>query len=121
MHGENEKNKTITLSIAAKVTGLSGLLSVVILLTIVIVVAVTVLTKNWDIYNTPEFIISIFSIILSISGVVCGASDLKRIRTGKSSKKGKVLDFTGIVSGAIGLTIRFITIPPIVLTQIIKI
>jgi len=121
MNNESKKEKTLALSIAAKVTGLSGLLLTIILLTVVLVVAFTILNKNWNIYNTPEFIISTSSIILSISGVVCGAIDLKRIKIGKSSKKGRVFDIVGIVSGLIGLAIRFIAMPPIVLTQIIKI
>jgi hypothetical protein len=121
MNNEAKKEKTGALSTAAKVTGLSGLLLAIILLTVVLVVVFTVLNKNWNIYNTPEFVISTSSIILSLSGVVCGASDLKRIKTGKSSKKGKVFDIVGIVSGSIGLAIRFIAMPPIVLTLILKI
>jgi hypothetical protein len=121
MNNEAKKEKTGALSIAAKVTGLSGLLLAIILLTIVLVVVFSVLAKNWNIYNTPEFVISTSSIILSISGVACGAIDLKRIKTGKSSEKGRVFDIVGIVSGSIGLAIRFIAMPPIVLTQIIKI
>lgn len=116
-----EVEKTGPLSIAAKVTGLSGLLLAIILLTIVLVVVFTVLAKNWNIYNIPEFIISTSSIILSILGVSCGAIDLKRIKTGKSGKEGRAFDITGIVSGSIGLVIRFIAMPLIVLTQIIKI
>ncbi|MCJ7472935.1 MAG: hypothetical protein MUP02_09035 [Actinobacteria bacterium] len=121
MHEEAKKGETGALSIAAKVTGLSGLLLAIILLTIVLVVVFTILNKNWDIYNTPEFVISTSSIILSISGVVCGVVDLIRIKKGKSSKKGRAFDIVGIVSGSIGLAIRFIAMPPIVLTQIIRI
>ena len=121
MNTEDKKEKTGVLSIAAKVTGLSGLLLTMILLTVVLVVVFTILNKNWNIYNTPELIISTLSIILSISGVVCGAIDLKRIKTGKSSKEGRVFDIVGIVSGLTGLALRFIVIPPIVLTQIVKI
>jgi hypothetical protein len=84
-------------------------------------VVFTILNKNWDIYNTPESVISTLSIILSISGVVCGASDLKRIKTGRSNEKGRVFDIVGIASGSIGLAIRFIAMPPIVLTLIVKI
>ena len=121
MNNEAKKEKIGALSTAAKVTGLSGLLLTIILLTVVLVVVFTVLNKNWNIYNTPESIISTSSIILSLCGVVCGAIDLKRIKTGKSSKKGRVFDIVGIVSGLMGLAIRFIVMPPIVLTQIIKI
>jgi hypothetical protein len=121
MNNEANKEKIGVLSIAAKVTGLSGLLLVLILLTVVLVVVFTVLADNWDIYNTPETVISTASIILSIAGVACGAIDLRRIKTGKSSEKGRVFDIVGIVSGSIGLAIRFIAMPPIVLTQIIKI
>lgn len=121
MNNEAEKEKTGALPIAAKVTGLSGLLLAIILLTVVLVVVFTVLNKNWNIYNTPEFVISTSSIILSLSGVICGAIDLKRIKTGKSGGKGRVFDIVGIVSGSIGLVIRFIAMPPIVLTLILKI
>jgi len=121
MNNEAKKEKTRALSIAAKVTGLSGLLLAIILLTVVLVVVFTVLNKNWNIYNIPEFVISTSSIILSICGVICGAIDLKRIKTGKSSGKGRVFDIVGIVSGSIGLAIRFIVMPPIVLTLILKI
>lgn len=121
MNNETKKEKTGALSIAAKITGLSGLLLAIILLTVVLVVVFTVLNKNWNIYNTPESVISTLSIILSISGIVCGTIDLKRIKTGKSSKNGRVLDIVGIVSGSMGLAIRFIVMPPIVLTLILKI
>jgi len=121
MDNEVKKEKFGALSIASKVAGLSGLLLVLILLTVVLVVVFTVLNKNWNIYNTPESVISTSSIILSIGGVVCGAIDLIRIKKGRSSGKGRVFDIVGIVSGSIGLVIRFIVMPPIVLTQIVKI
>lgn len=121
MHKGVEKEKIGALSITAKVTGLSGLLLAIILLTVVLVVVFTVLSKNWNIYNIPESVISISSIILCISGVASGSIDLKRIKIGKSSEKGRVFDIVGIVSGSIGLAIRFIAMPPIVLTQIINI
>ena len=121
MNNEAKKEKTGALSIAAKVTGLSGLLLTIILLTVVLTVVFTILNQNWDIYNTPESVISTLSIILSISGVACGVIDLIRIKKGKSSKKGRVFDIVGIVSGSIGLAIRFIAMPPIVLTLILKI
>ena len=120
MNNEAKKEKIGVLAIAAKVTGLSGLLLVIILLTVVLVVVFTILNQNWNIYNTPESIISTSSIILSLSGVVCGVIDLIRIKKGKSSEKGRVFDIIGIVSGSIGLAIRFIAMPPIVLTLIVK-
>jgi hypothetical protein len=121
MNNEAKKEKTGVLSIAAKVTGLSGLLLTMILLTVVLTVVFTILNQNWDIYNTPESVISTLSIILSISGVACGVIDLIRIKKSKSSKKGRAFDIVGIVSGSIGLAIRFIAMPPIVLTLILKI
>ena len=121
MNNEAKKEKTGALSIASKVTGLSGLLLTMILLTVVLTVVFTILNKNWDIYNTPESVISTLSIILSVSGIICGAIDLKRIKTGKANKEGRVFDIVGIVSGSIGLAIRFIAMPPIVLALIVKI
>jgi len=47
-----------------------------------------------------------------------GGSQAKK---GKSSKKGRAFDIVGIVSGSIGLAIRFIAMPPIVLALIVKI
>jgi hypothetical protein len=120
MGNEAKKEKTGALSTVAKITGLSGLLLAIILLTVVLVVAFTILSDNWNIYNAPESVISASSIILCLSGVVCGAIDLKRIKTCKSGKEGRVFDIVGIVSGAMGLAIRFIAMPPIVLTQIVK-
>ena len=120
VNNEAKKEKIGALSNAAKITGLSGLLLALILLTVVLVVVFTVLNKNWNIYNTPESIISTSSIILSLAGVVCGVIDLIRIKKGKSSKEGRVFDIVGIVSGSIGLAIRFIIMPPLVLTQIVK-
>lgn len=38
---------------------------------------------------------------LSITAVVCGSIDLKRIRAGLYSKKGKGFDITGIVLGGV--------------------
>jgi hypothetical protein len=66
-------------------------------------------------------IISTSSTILSLCGVVCAASDLKRIKTGESSEKGRVFDIVKIFCGSIGLAIRLIAMSPIVLTLILKI
>lgn len=54
---------------------------------------------------------------LTVTAVVCGSIDLKKIKTGLNSGKGKGLDLTGIILGSFGiLYIVFIFI--IVLFQI---
>lgn len=46
-------------------------------------------------------IVSFYVICLPIPAIVCGGIDLKRIKTGRYSNKGKSLDITGIVLGSI--------------------
>ena len=46
-------------------------------------------------------ILSFYVICLPIPAIVCGSIDLKRIRTGRYSNKGKSLDIAGIVLGSV--------------------
>jgi hypothetical protein len=43
----------------------------------------------------------LIALSLSITAVVCGSIDLKRIKAGLYSKKGKGFDITGIVLGGV--------------------
>jgi len=53
-------------------------------------------------YDIPFiFITSFYVICLPIPAIVCGSIDLKRIRTGRYSNKGKNLDIAGIVLGSV--------------------
>ena len=53
-------------------------------------------------YDIPFiFITSFYVICLPIPAIVCGSIDLKRIRTGRYSNKGKSLDIAGIVLGSV--------------------
>lgn len=45
---------------------------------------------------------------LSVAGIVLGAIDLNRIKTGRSSEIGKSFDIAGIVCGALGIVISII-------------
>ena len=47
------------------------------------------------------FILSIYVICLPIPAIICGSIDLKRIKSGQYSSKGKGLDIAGIVLGSV--------------------
>ena len=47
------------------------------------------------------FIVSCYVICLPIPAIICGSIDLKRIKSGRYSNKGKSLDITGIVLGSV--------------------
>jgi hypothetical protein len=51
------------------------------------------------------FIVSFWLISLPVAAIVCGSIDLKRIKAGLSSHKGKSLDITGIVLGSVFILI----------------
>ena len=53
-------------------------------------------------YDIPFiFITSFYVICLPIPAIVCGSIDLKKIRIGRYSNKGKNLDIAGIVFGSV--------------------
>ena len=53
-------------------------------------------------YDIPFiFFTSFYVICLPLPAIVCGSIDLKRIRTGRYSNKGKSLDIVGIVLGSV--------------------
>lgn len=48
---------------------------------------------------------------LSIAAVVCGSIDLKRIKAGRYSNKGRGFDIAGIVLGGIPILIFLVFVP----------
>jgi len=47
------------------------------------------------------FIVSCYLICLPIPAIVCGSIDLKKIKAGKHSNKGRGMDISGIVLGSV--------------------
>ncbi|MGZ5551017.1 MAG: DUF4190 domain-containing protein [Nitrososphaeraceae archaeon] len=59
----------------------------------------------------PFILILYFYVIcLPIPAIVCGSIDLKRIRTGRYSNKGKSLDIAGIVLGSVFILLTVLLI-----------
>jgi len=90
------------LSITALVTGLLSIISFII---IVILSPFEVIADNGGLmFSFRNFIIfSLPGISLPVTAIVCGSIDLKRIKAGRCSNKGKGLDITGIVLGSVFL------------------
>jgi energy-converting hydrogenase Eha subunit A len=90
------------LSITALVTGLLSIISFII---IVILSPFEVIADNGGLmFSFRNFIIfSLPGISLPVTAIVCGSIDLKRIKAGRYSNKGKGLDITGIVLGSVFL------------------
>ena len=58
----------------------------------------------WPVVIAVQFILLIaVMLIIPIVAIVCGSFDIKRIKAGLYSKKGKGMDITGITSGSIYL------------------
>lgn len=49
-----------------------------------------------------------FNFACAIAGIVCGAIDLARIKSGKSSKKSRGMDLAGIILGAVGIVLSIV-------------
>lgn len=97
MNNKAKLEKYRGLSITALVTGL---------LTAVVIPQIFRWSTNIPVYNLKELLIKlttvfILAIGLSLAAVITGSIDLKRIKTGRLSNKGKGFDITGIVLGAI--------------------
>jgi len=45
---------------------------------------------------------------LGVAGIVLGAIDLKRIKDGRSSEKGRGFDIAGIICGAFGIVVSIV-------------
>ena len=102
MNNEIKPEKYRKLSVAALVTGIISI-SLLVLYNFLWMVIATILEKFLTTQRIPNVIIPFMVIILglSITAVVCGSIDLKRIKVGVSSKKGKGFDIAGIVLGSI--------------------
>ena len=97
MNDKAKLEKYRGLSITALVTGL---------LTAVAIPHIFRWSTNIPVYNLEELLIKlatvfILAIGLPLAAVIMGSIDLKRIKTGRLSNKGKGFDITGIVLGAI--------------------
>ena len=102
MSGEAKSEKYRGLSIAALVT---GILSIISFIVIIILSPFNTISDNGGLmFNFGNFVIYILpGISLPIAAIICGSIDLKRIKSGRYSSKGKGLDITGIVLGSIFL------------------
>jgi hypothetical protein len=106
MNNKSKSKKFRRLSIAALVTGLLGVCLTLIfqLLGDIMYESMPLLQKAGDILFT---IIWGVIFVLSVTAIVCGSVDLKRIQAGRYNKKGRGFDIAGIVLGVI----FFIAIP----------
>jgi hypothetical protein len=106
MNNKVKSEKFRKLSIAALVTGILGY-SIILIFQVMEMVS-----GNW--FWLPSMDISritigvIFVIGLPAAAIVCGSIDLKRIKAGLYSKKGRGLDITGIVLGSILILVALI-------------
>jgi hypothetical protein len=97
-----EPEKYRKLSVASLVTGILAI-SLAGLYSFLWMPIANFLQNSIVMSTIPYVIISFISIVLglSIAAVVCGSIDLKRIRAGLYSKKGKGFDIAGIVLGGV--------------------
>ena len=102
MSGEAKLEKYRGLSIAALVT---GILSIISFIVIVILSPFNAISDYGGlVFNFKDFVIySLPGIGLPVAAIICGSIDLKRIKSGRYSIKGKGWDITGIVLGSIFL------------------
>ena len=89
-----------------KFRGLSIAAFVIGLLSVVAIPQIFRWSTNMPVYNLEELLIKlttvfILTIGLPLAAVITGSIDLKRIKTGHLSNKGKGFDITGIVLGSI--------------------
>jgi hypothetical protein len=107
MNNNNLQERFRKLSIASLITGISAYCYAVILFTLVLPSIGNYMKERFSsgitmfgqpIYEILPLIAGFVSCFgLPIAAVVCGSIDLKRIKAGIYSKKGKVFDITGIV------------------------
>ena len=99
MNNKAKLEKYRGLSITALVTGL---------LSVIFIPLIFRWSSYFDIINLETLlskliIVFILGIGLPLTAIICGSVDLKRIKTGHYSNKGKGLSIAGIVLGAIFL------------------
>ena len=101
MNNTFKSEKYRKLSITALVTGILAVSSVGFLsfgwFSIIDVLQISNVPLSVIVALSPMLI----ALGLSITAVVCGSIDLKRIKTGLYDKKGKGFDITGIVLGGV--------------------
>jgi len=103
MNDEIKLQKYRKLSVAALITGIISV-SLAVLYNFLWMVIANFLQKYViDVGLMPYIILPFVGIVLSLAivAVVCGSIDLKRIKAGLYSKKGKGFDIAGIVLGSI--------------------
>lgn len=103
MDDEIKLQKYRKLSLAALVTGIVSV-SLAFLYNFLWMVIANFLQKHVvDVGMMPCIILPFIGIVLglAVAAVVCGSIDLKRIKAGIYSKKGKGFDIAGIVLGSI--------------------
>jgi len=107
MNNEIKPEKYRKLSVAALVTGILSI-SFGFLYNFLWKPITDLLQKSVDVSIMPFIVLPGVGIAigLAIAAVVCGSIDLKRIKAGIYSRKGKGFDITGIVVG--GLFILFV-------------
>jgi hypothetical protein len=99
MNSKAKLEKYRGLSIAALVTGLLS----VITIPQIFRWSFSFHVINLETLLSKIIIVFILAIVLPLTAIVCGSVDLKRIKAGRYSNKGKGLSIAGIVLGAIFL------------------
>src|SRR4030042_4614337 len=99
MNNKAKLEKYRGLSIAALVTGL---------LSVITIPQIFRWSSSFHVINLETLLIKIIIVFilgigLPIAAIVCGSVDLKRIKAGRYSNKGKGFSITGIVLGAVFL------------------
>ena len=92
------------LSIVALVTGLLSVVSI----SLIFRWSSSFHVINLETLLTKLIIVFILLIGLPLTSIICGSIDLKRIKAGRYSNKGKGLSITGIVLGSIFLIPGFL-------------
>jgi hypothetical protein len=100
MDNDIKLQKYRKLSVAALVTGILAI-SLGVIYNFLWMIIGNFLQKFVDAGMMPYIILPVLGIVLglAIAAVVCGSIDLKRIKAGIYSRKGKNYDITGIVLG----------------------
>lgn len=99
MNNKAKLEKYRGLSIAALVTGL---------LSVITIPQIFRWSSSFHVINLETLLIKIIIVFILVIGfpltaIVCGSVDLKRIKAGRYSNKGKGFSITGIVLGAVFL------------------
>ncbi len=117
MNNKIKSEKFRKLSIAALITGMLPYIYTPV------IPLITDPASPFEVYFSNYTSIIIFfyigiSLSLAATAIVCGSIDLRRIKAGLSSNKGKGFDKTGIVAGSIGSIFILYVFIIVVLQQI---